>query len=221
MVSIIIGHKLSSFRHATVQVDIGVSEKDFGGIVYNRKTEMYRNILAISRLLLLNYHPDVNKGRNDVLALMFDMNLLWERFVHVSLIRYARKTGKKISVSAQSPRNFWKPERGGKTQVIPDLVVTFNKKHFILDTKWKNLNGNNPSPEDLRQMYVYNELFDAEKSALIYPGDGAPRHGKYYGKEGSVSGRECSVICLDVDRDIGRWKDRIGKTILGWLGGEY
>src|SRR5690606_21451458 len=104
--------------------DIRVSEKDFSGMVYNRKTEMYRNLLAISRLLLLNYHPDVNKGNNDVLALMFDMNLLWERFVHASLLRYARKAGKKITVSAQWPKNFWKPERGSKTQVIPDLVVT-------------------------------------------------------------------------------------------------
>lgn len=148
---------------------------------------------------------------------MFDMNLLWERFVHVSLVRYARKAGKKISVSAQWPKNFWKPERGWKTQVIPDLVVTLDKKHFILDTKWKNLNGGNPSPDDLRQMYVYNELFDAEKSALIYPGEYQERHGQYYGREGSPSGRECSVISLDVDKDIRKWQENIGQLLLRWL----
>lgn len=200
--------------------DIRVSEKDFTSIVYNRKTEIYRNTLAISRLLLLNYHPDINKGRNDVLALMFDMNLLWERFVQASLSKYAKSARKQITVTAQWPRNFWKPERGYKMQVIPDLVVKMNQKLYILDTKWKNLNGYNPSPDDLRQMYVYNELFNAEKSALVYPGDSNPRHGKYYDEIGNPSGTECSVICLNVDHDIRRWQDRIGEALFKWLNSE-
>lgn len=198
--------------------DIKVSDTDFSAIVYNRKTDMYRNTLAISRLLLLNYHPDVDKGRNDVLALMFDMNLLWERFVHVSLLKYARKVNKQVTITAQYPKNFWKPERGHKTQAIPDLVVKKDHKLYILDTKWKNLNGYNPSPDDLRQMYVYNELFDAEKSALVYPGESSSRHGRYYDKTGNASGRVCSVISLNVDSDIAKWQNAIGKVICDCLG---
>ncbi|WP_348825710.1 5-methylcytosine restriction system specificity protein McrC [Flavobacterium aestuarii] len=65
--------------------DIKVSNTTFEKLIYNRKNQHYEKAIEIAELLLLKYHLDVSKGRNLVLTLMFDMNMLWEQFIYVSL----------------------------------------------------------------------------------------------------------------------------------------
>jgi 5-methylcytosine-specific restriction enzyme subunit McrC len=58
-----------------------ITESVFDKLKFNRKTMGYRKPMEFARLILLHYHPELSKGRDDVLALMFDMNALWEHFV--------------------------------------------------------------------------------------------------------------------------------------------
>ncbi len=147
--------------------DLQVSAATFDKLSWNRKTEPYRKVMKIAEMLLLNFHPDVSRGQNHVLALMFDMNLLWEKFVVACL----RKNLKEYTVRAQTSQSFWESREGKmKTDMRPDILIEKGETKIVLDTKWKNLDDQKPSPEDLRQMFAYQVFFGAEKTALVYPG---------------------------------------------------
>jgi 5-methylcytosine-specific restriction enzyme subunit McrC len=197
--------------HFPEMPDIKVSDTTFEKLVYNRKNQHYEKAIEIAKLLLLKYHPDISKGRNHVLALMFDMNMLWEQFIYVSL-KKNKNDFKKIK--AQTSKFFWKPENGRRTAIKPDIYIETDNGNIVLDTKWKNLNGYNPSPDDLRQMYVYHEYFDAKKVALVYPGNSEnSKAGTYLKKDGEHDDKICSVVLINVENDIKKWQKKIGEVI--------
>ena len=110
----------------------------------------------------------------------------------------------------------------------PDIVINQDTDNcVVLDTKWKNLNGNNPSPEDLRQMYVYHEYFSAKRVALIYPSSDEKtvlNSGGFVAidtrvKKATTVGSEniCSVISLKTHSDIKVWQKHIYDTVLAFM----
>lgn len=194
--------------------EIKVNESTFNKIVFDRKNQHYQTALEIAKLLLLNYHPDVSKGRNDVLALMFDMNSLWEQFILVTLKRKL----KTHQVAAQVTKSFWKPISGYSSKMRPDIILRCkeSQENYVLDTKWKNLNVCNPSSEDLRQMYVYHRFYQAKKVALVYPSDQhSIQKGNYFSSENhlEMSDKECSIMQIETASDIKVWQSYIIKQI--------
>ncbi|WP_194775550.1 McrC family protein [Pararhodonellum marinum] len=200
--------------HFPEMPDIKVSESFFEKIILNRKSQSYQKAFQISRLLLLHYHPDLSKGRNHVLALMFDMNELWEQFVAISL-----RKQKGFKVHTQKRKYFWSPSTGPRRTIRPDILIEVGKSKYVLDTKWKLLSDNRPSVKDIRQMYAYHHYFEAEKVALVYPGELNGISGKYVeidqSKDSSI---ECSLIFLPVGEDVKKWQDGIGERFFVWVG---
>lgn len=195
--------------------DIKVNESYFSKIVYNRKSLVYKKAIDIAQMIILQYHPDVSSGKNDVLALMFDMNKLWEKFVLCSL-RQNNLT--KYSITAQTRKNFWKPKSGRISIIKPDIVINKDdNEYFILDTKWKAIKDSNPSPEDLRQMFVYNHYYNAKKVALVYPGKFESRNGLFFEPNNLLSNKVCSIIALEENKDIKKWQEYIFNKIENWI----
>ena len=96
----------------------------------------------------------------------------------------------------------------------------------VVKWKWKNLNGLNPSPEDLREMYVYREYYNAKRVSLVYPGS----------KSNDIKGaylptptyenfdKECSIILLSVPNKrienkslVKTWQCEIKAKFEAWI----
>lgn len=201
--------------------DIKVNEATFEKLQFTRKNQTYKKAIDIARLLLLQFHPDISRGKNNILALMFDMNKLWEKFVYVSLRKNMHTTA---SIAAQNSKFFWKPEVGYRSKIKPDIVINEGEEDcIVLDTKWKNINGYNPSPDDLRQMYVYHEYYHANRVALVYPGEKSQRkEGAFlHPKSSERLDKECSLICLGVGPSIKQWQENIYLEIESWRKGLF
>lgn len=194
------------------QSRFSVNSQVFDRLQYDRKTISYKKAIDIAELLLLNYHPDISLGKRNVLSLMFDINTLWEKFI-VGLLK---KSLTEFTVSGQVSKKFWKGDSSISSFMRPDIVLSHRDKSYtiILDTKWKNIQGKGPSPDDLRQMYVYHEYFDAHKVALVYPGEESLVSGKFYNKDQSGPGeKQCHVVQIQSHKDFDVWKRHIVQRI--------
>jgi 5-methylcytosine-specific restriction enzyme subunit McrC len=130
------------------------TERTFMRLPYTRNTERYRRALQLARLIILNYSPDVRGGREDVLAILFDMNCLFERFIYAQLKQAeARQVPRRISFKAQVSRRFWSADRMHKS-IRPDIVAHIGTgpghERIIMDTKWKILVDGRPGDADLQ-----------------------------------------------------------------------
>jgi 5-methylcytosine-specific restriction enzyme subunit McrC len=150
----------------TVQLDfpevktIKANAETFTKIAKSRKIAPYETALTIARLVILNYAPNVSKGSERMLALLFDMNSLWEEYALIRLKQAATEE----QVDGQQSKSFW-----NGTKIRPDIVIEKDSQKFVIDTKWKCIDNSTPSTNDLRQMYVYNEYWKSSKAMLLYP----------------------------------------------------
>jgi 5-methylcytosine-specific restriction enzyme subunit McrC len=170
-----------------------------------------RKAIEIERLLLLNYHPDLSQGRNHVLALMFDMNPLWEKFVYVSLRKYLGVT----SIIPQQKKPYWKLMGQKPVGLKPDIVVTKDGSFFVIDTKWKVMDKPKPSEDDLMQMYAYTKYFHSYHTLLCYPGSGKYSSGSFLDEDNFKEKYNCSISTIKVwaSLPINEWQKKICESI--------
>ncbi len=144
-----------------------VTKKQLEAIVLNRKTAPYSQALELARLIILNYSPDISTGKEKMISLLFDMNRLWEEFILIQIRK--ELVNSSYSVKGQDSQTFI-----GSNYLKPDIVIQHDvdpKKIYIIDTKWKRPQNKSSSISDLRQMYVYNRFWKAQKAMLLYPGE--------------------------------------------------
>lgn len=141
---------------------VNIIENHFKKIKLNRKSQPYERVLNIAKMLILNYSPNISFGQDNMLTLLFDMNMLWEEYIFRILNKY-KPIG--YNVSFQNSDTFWEHKK-----IRPDIIITSpSDENFVIDTKWKIVESNNPSDNDLKQMFAYNLHWKSSKSMLLYP----------------------------------------------------
>jgi 5-methylcytosine-specific restriction enzyme subunit McrC len=151
------------------------------------------------------------------------MNVLWEKFAVASLRKSFRANGLSYILESQSSKDFWIPTNSRAKTIRPDIVIRYNKneiyKNIILDTKWKNVDKSaSISLDILRQMYVYHEYFNAEKVAIVYPGEmtGVEGHFDKNGVSQAIE-KKCALLPVPVGDSIGDLHSKLFSVINTWI----
>ncbi|WP_170110484.1 McrC family protein [Flavilitoribacter nigricans] len=130
----------------------------------DRRLDRYGPALTIARHILQDERPDIRSGAFRGLALLFDMNQLFEAYLYRQLLQW-KVPG--MDVERQQSTVFW-----GQNRLRPDLVIASPQGRWVLDTKWRLLQNQQPSAAELRQVYVYCDYFRAHRGVLIFPHTG-------------------------------------------------
>jgi 5-methylcytosine-specific restriction enzyme subunit McrC len=166
--------------------------------------------LNLAKFIILNYSPDINQGQRKMIAVLFDMNELWEEYVLKMLKKFSREhpaEGGQITV--QESRLFY----GAYHTIRPDIVLRRAEEVFILDTKWKRPFFNKTvSIADLRQMYSYARFWQTNKVMPLCPGEPYdsgyntyPNHDDY-----ETDHHQCKIAMVNVLKDR-KISDRFGR----------
>lgn len=204
-------HLLRAFP---VQETTPISPAIFDQLYAQPKFERYRRALELARMITLHYSPDLRAGSHAVLAILFDMNQLFERYIQRQLQQYLDKNW---LIRAQASKPFW-----AQRKLRPDLWLSHEGRHYILDTKWKILKRPAPSDEDLRQMFAYNHSFEATQSLLIYPNVFALRKRREAFAQPMLLGQQaaphyCTIVFVDILNPAGQLNRQLAEDLVRHL----
>ena len=148
-------------------------DKDFSLVKKDRNAQAYQTLMTWSQLFLKNKSFSTFKGTENVNALLFPMEKIFESYISKQLKNISSNySGYKIETQKQTQYLFDEPRKFG---LKPDIYISMNSNPYkVLDIKWKKLNTdlkNNYgiSQSDMYQMYAYAYKYNVEDIVLIYP----------------------------------------------------
>lgn len=144
-------------------------------IGFDRTNRRWRDLLSFARLFLSDQYQQTSAGPVDGHALLFEMNVLFEKYVEQVLSQALVGTG--LRVSSQSGHRYCLFEGDiGRFRTRPDLIVRdADGISLIIDTKWKRMIPRIDDPKqgvsqaDVYQLMAYGRLYDCPNVMLLYP----------------------------------------------------
>lgn len=178
---------------------IAPSQLPWHAMASGRNTSPWMPLIRFAKLLLGEHFQNSNHGATEGFSLLFDMNVLFERYVE----RLLRTTAshQDLQLKSQSGRRAClhpEEEGSGIFETIPDIQLCRNEcVEWILDTKWKRLadpaddKKMGISESDVYQVMAYAQIYRCDRIVLLYPYHGGlaskrPIHHRVAHKDGTV-----------------------------------
>jgi len=172
--------------------------QDLRNLVKSRQMRHYETVLQWCEIFLGDSAPVGHRGRHYTLAVMFDMNRIFEDYVAYWLKR--NRPDLDIRTQHSSKHLLIAPKPLFKLR--PDLLIG---DEILADTKWKVLDEKTKwyglSQQDLYQMFAYGKKYEKSKMLyLIYPkseGFTTSQEEPFYYEKGMA----LRLLCFDCEKD--------------------
>lgn len=135
----------------------------------DRLMASYAAVRPWCELVLGKKMPNAVAGRQAGMSMLFSMDVLFERYV-AQVLREKLVPGARLKAQTEG----WLCRRDGKAcfKLRPDMVVDFNGRAWILDTKWKRIEkSSDVDSGDVYQLYAYGRQWGHGTGdvILVYP----------------------------------------------------
>lgn len=195
-------------------------------IVLDRTNRCWRDLLSFARLFLSDRYQQTSAGTINGHALLFEMNVLFERYVERALSQALSGTGLRVS-SQGGHRDCLFEGEIGRFRTRPDLIVRDAAGIvLIIDTKWKRMVPRIDDPKqgvsqaDVYQLMAYGGLYDCPKVMLLYPhhGDLPPEPIRRQYSIGTKGAEETLIVATqDLVGSLRSHKDVLRQLVLDSL----
>lgn len=150
------------------------TEHDLKRIHLNRSQQVFAQPFNLAKMFLEHSSVDMSKHQFDNIALIWDMNILFEEFVFEFLKRNREDLGI-YDVKYQKGRRLLKSKDNqhyyANTFVDMFITKTNGGPQIVLDTKYKITSGKygDFNNSDIFQVVTYCKLHDSNNAILLYP----------------------------------------------------
>ena len=176
------------------------------GVELDRRHARFESLAELARLLVGFRSPD-RPGSASTFSLVFDMNVVFERFIAAHVARICVSLGMRAS-SQESGRSLLLHNGKKRFALRPDIAIYVRGElRCLIDTKWKRLD---PSAShagviqaDMYQMYAYGKEYRCPRVVLLYPRHGAlsAHVATYRHTPGEIDSPIIEVRTVDVSAD--------------------
>ena len=172
-------------------------------IDFDRLNEHYREVVALSRLVLRHGAFESRRGQVRASGFLMDMNVVFQEFVTVALREALR-----VSDDVFLEKTIGSLDEGGRVRLRPDLTWwRAGECVFVGDAKYKRVTVESVPNADLYQLLAYVTALDLPGGLLVYAkgeADTAEHRVRH-------SGKRLEVAALDLSGTLDEVLDRVGR----------